>query len=728
MRKSLFAAFCLVGMSVVGPAAARVPLVVGNSGGGSITQDLTELANLVKPDSSACADHCWVLDRMKLSGPIDKGSVDFELTGEVLHKGSYEIPLFGPADKVRLENVTKNGARATVGFEEGHYYFHTSDADTHFTLRGKIVLPEDRTLAIVGPLNALDAEVKGGRVTEGEHMTALANTALHFDAEGDAPAAQPAIFSVSRALRVGKSIEFEYKVSAQSGNDLGVVHFPLRYGERVVDVAGSTGWRTESEELLLPTTGKRADITITGTLANVSSFSPDPRAPFEWWLLESDAEHRVLANGDAKQHDASESPIIRKEPNSRLYLVQRGQHLEVTVQTLQSLDVLAATVRDHTRTLVLTSAGDLVMQDVLSYDNNGLDYLYYTPDGKPLYLAIDGASERVMHKDGSEDLMIPMRLGQHTVTVQSLSSTTIGTLFGRIAMPGPRVPLATSSEQLTFGLPQSVHPVVVTGGEQTQWPLGSSDAIAFGLSGIAAMLALRGWKKRSLGGVTMMGLWFVSKPLFIAALGVGAISIVWPVVARLGKTTKRVTLGLGLLGAVAIGVPLLVVAKSERAAPTTVGWAAGAVAGDGDFARAHEAEQTLENNVDMRALAKDEAKKNMPAHMNGLPMGGQAGAFASQLAHAGVLDGVRPVALSMPGYAHGAYASRQLVTPSRGFTPVLWYVTDTGLALLALLWLASAAGLAWLSRDRLVALREAVRAALAPKAPEPAAGMAEQKA
>ena len=41
--------------------------------------------------------------------------------------------------------------------------------------------------------------------------------------------------------------------------------------------------------------------------------------------------------------------------------------------------------------------------------------------------------------------------------------------------------------------------------------------------------------------------------------------------------------------------------------------------------------------------------------------------------------------------------------------------------LLALLWLASAAGLAWLSRDRLVALREAVRAALAPKAAEPAA-------
>ncbi len=712
MRSSLLAAFCLVGTTIVAPAAARVPIVVGNSGN-SIASELTELADLVKPADAACADHCWVLDRMKLSGPIDKGSVDFELTGELLHKGSYDIPLFGPAEKVRLENVTQNGARATVGFEEGHYYFHTSE--THFTLRGKLVLPEDRTVAIIGPLNALDAEVKGGRVTEGAHLTALAGTALHFDAEGDTPAAQPAIFSVSRALRVGKSIDFEYKVTAQSGTDLGVVHFPLRYGERVVDVAGSTGWRTESEELLLPTTGKRADITITGTLANIASFSPDPRAPFEWWLLESDAEHRVLANGDAKQHDASESPIVRKEPNSRLYLVQRGQHLDVTVQTLQSLDVLAATVRDHTRTLVLTSAGDLVMQDVLSYDNNGLDYLYYTPDGKPLYLAVDGASERVMHKDGSEDLMIPMRLGQHTVTVQSLSSTTLGTLFGRIAMPGPRVPLATSSEQLTFGLPQSVHPVVVTGGEQTTWPLGSSDAIAFGLSGIAAMLALRGWKKRTLGGFTLIGLWFVSKPLFIAALAAGALSIAWPVLARFGKTTKRVTLGLGLLAAVVVGLPLLVVAKSERTMPAGV---AGANF-DGDVTKADREEQAQATTV---AVQGNIDKKNLPAQVFS-----ERGDFASQLAHAGVLDGVRPVALSMPGYAHSAYASRQLVTPSRGFTPVLWYVTDTGLALLALLWLASAAGLAWLSRDRLVALRESVRAALAPKAPE-AAPMVEQKA
>lgn len=710
MRTSLLAAFCLVGMTVVAPAMARPALVVGNSGG-SLTSDLTELADLVKPTQAGCTDHCWVLDRLHFTGAMDKGSVDFELTGELLQKGSYQLPLFGPADKVRLEDVTTNGQRATLGFEEGHYFVHTS-AD-HFVVRGKLVLPEDRTITIVGPLNALDADVKGGRVTEGAHLTALAGGAIHFDAEGDAPLAQPTVFSVARALRVGKSIEFEYKITAQSGTDLGVVHFPLRYGERVVDVAGSTGWRTESEELLLPTTGKRADVTITGTLTNVASFSPDARSPFEWWLLESDAEHRVLATGDAKQHDAGESPIVRKEPNSRLYLVQRGQHLDVTVQTLQSLDVLAATVRSHSRTLVLTSAGDLVAQDTLTYDNNGLDYLYFTPDGKPLYLATDGASERVMHKDGSDDLMIPMRLGQHSVTVQSLSQTTIGTLFGRIATPGPRVPLATGSEDMTFGLPATLHPIVVTGGEQTTWPVSPSDGVALALSAIASMLALRGWKKRSLGTATMFGLWFVAKPIFFAALGAGVVSLAWPLFARLSKPARRIVLGFGLLATVAVAVPALV-SKSEHAVMTA--GASSTLAFDKDTRNAEELPMQQAQAVANLPAAKTEAKE-----------GGLAGDTTrlALIGRAGVLDGVRPVALSMPGYSQSAYASRQLVTPSRTFTPVVWYVTDTGLALVALLWLACAAGLAWLSRDRLAALRDRVRAALAPK---PNAEIIEQKA
>ena len=53
----------------------------------------------------------------------------------------------------------------------------------------------------------------------------------------------------------------------------------------------------------------------------------------------------TTVKSDARQLDSAESPITRKWPTSRLYLAQRGQPLEVSIQTLSSVDVLAAVVR-----------------------------------------------------------------------------------------------------------------------------------------------------------------------------------------------------------------------------------------------------------------------------------------------------------------------------------------------------------------------------------------------
>ena len=557
MGRSLIAALCVVA-TVVSPGVARAAPPTA----GSWASQLTEIAELVRPAPSECSTRCWVLERLRFSGPIDRGSVTFEIEGQILQKGSYDVPLFGPAAKVRLENVTDNGQRATLGFEEGHYYVHTSAP--RFVVRGTLVLPDDRTLNVVGPLNALDADLRGGRLTEGAHLTALTKLDVHFDAEGDAAPPQPSVFSVARALRVGKSVEFEYRLTAQSGSDLGVVRLPLRYGERVVQVAGSIGWRVEGEELLLPTTGKSAEVTVAGTVANVGSFTPDPRSPFEWWLLESDAEHRVIATGDAKQHDSGESPIARREPNSRLFLVHRGQRLDVTVQTLQSLDVLAATVRSHARTVVLTSAGDLVAEDELSYENSGLDYLYFALDGKPLYLATDGASERVMHRDGSDEMMIPMRLGQHKVLVQSLAQTSVGALFGRVALHGPRVPLASSTDVLTIGCPASLHPVVVTGGDSTSWPLSTNDWVALALATLASALVFRRWKTRGFGVAAFAGLWFISPAAFALTLAAASVSLALPVVVHLGTTRVRLWAGAAsmLIAALAVASSVTLLASS----------------------------------------------------------------------------------------------------------------------------------------------------------------------
>ncbi|HEX7603470.1 MAG TPA: hypothetical protein VF316_17745, partial [Polyangiaceae bacterium] len=351
---------------------------------GTLGAQIVELAGALQPQDETCTAQCYTLDRLQLTGDLRKGSLDFVLEGSLLTKDrSVNVLLFGTPAHVRIENATENGQPATLGFAGDRYFLHPSSP--HFVLRGTVVLSEDRVLELPTPLNRFDAKLEGGRVTEGNHLSGLESGIVHFDAEGQKPADAPTIFSLSRALRVKKNVEFEYRLLVQGSSDLGMIHLPLRYGERVLDVTGSNGWKVEGEELLLPATGKSADVTITGVVSNVGSFTPDPRSPFEWWLLESDADHRILATGDAKQHDSSESPIARKEGSSRLFMVSRGQKLDVTVQALATMDVLSAVVRSHERTVVLTAGGELVAQDSYAYENTGIDYLRMTPDGKPIY-------------------------------------------------------------------------------------------------------------------------------------------------------------------------------------------------------------------------------------------------------------------------------------------------------------------------------------------------------
>src|SRR5262249_7391332 len=160
-----------------------------------------------------------------------------ELEGSVLADGAIAVPLFGPPDKVRLDAVTEDGKPAAIGFEGDHYYVHT--ASKRFVLRGTLAFQDDLALTIAGPLNLLEADWKHGRVGEGARLSGLSASTIHLevDAGTPAPATAPTVFQLARAVRVGRDIAFEYRLTMRSGIDLGVVRLPLKYGERVLDVA-----------------------------------------------------------------------------------------------------------------------------------------------------------------------------------------------------------------------------------------------------------------------------------------------------------------------------------------------------------------------------------------------------------------------------------------------------------------------------------------------------------
>ena len=287
----------------------------------------------------------------------------------------------------------------------------------------------------------------------------------------------------------------------------------------------------------------------------------------------------MKVGGDARQLDSAESPIARTQATSRLFLVQKGQHIEVSVEPLSSVEVLAAVVRTHQRTIVLTNRGDLVSDDTLAYENNGIDYLLYAPEGKPVYLATDGKAERIMHQgDRGNEVLVPLRTGSHTVRVQAIAAGAIEAFAGRLALPVPTYPLTASTLSINVGLPAAVHPLALLGGDRPEWFLDGGDLVAVLIGFVVAWLAVRvaeGTPKprarrlRLLGGAVLGGLWFLSPGAFVAVVTVlVAAGVLW-LLGRFLRGAKLAAVALLLIGFLGLVGLLMAVGMtaSRSAAP-----------------------------------------------------------------------------------------------------------------------------------------------------------------
>src|SRR5204862_7226101 len=122
---------------------------------------------------------------------------------------------------------------------------------------------------------------------------------------------------------------------------------------------------------------------------------------------------------------------------------------------------------------------DVVAEDAFVYENSGVDYLTYDAAGAPIFLAVDGRSERVLQDDArSQKVMLPLYTGAHSVRVQSTSRGSLGAFGGRMSVPVPSYPLTTSESSITVGLPSHVRPIAFTGGERTTWFVHVVDLVA----------------------------------------------------------------------------------------------------------------------------------------------------------------------------------------------------------------------------------------------------------
>ncbi len=637
----------------------------------------------------ACSEDCFLLSSLTLRGNVET-SMTFELRGGIRSrdKDPTKVPLFGPPNQVRLDNVTIDGAPAQIGFESDSYYLYTSARS--FVVRGRITLGDDQLLTVPGPIVSLDAHLTKGKLVEGDRLSGIVAANLHFDPMNEAEdgeAKQPrvaTVFRLSRAIRFGKETTFVYRLQASQGTDIVSLRLPLRYGEKIGDVQGAAGHSVEGSELVLPVSGKEAEIVISGTLSDQPAdkgpraFTPDSRCSYEWWLIEGDPEHRIATAGEPKLVETSQSPIPPTMPGARVFLVQRGQQLEVDARSLVRGDALAAVARTHKRFVAITGSGELISDETIGYDNHGLDHVLVTPAGKTIYLSTDGNAQKILHREaGSKEVLVPALVGGHALRIQSLSSTRVWPVAGVISIPAAAHPLATSTAETTVGLPEHVRPIAVLGGDRIRWAFARADLVAIAIGIALACFGLRTHKTRALGAVVTAGLWFVSHEGFVLATGVLFVSGGIFVASRFLRSSKLV---------LASGAVLVIAILGGKAAL------------DVTMTHSSPTEMTLDDPT--------------------LPQPESSGASSSRMGDP--TADITPVSISFPTSERYVVATRQLVTPERPFVPRVVYVTSGTIAFFHIVWLALFALLGWAHRDRLVLLKQRLFDRLM-KRPDPAA-------
>ena len=91
--------------SLAATAHAEVPddLFIGRIGA------IEELLERGHEEDNACEERCYALESLQISGDARSGSLEFELRGSLMTTEPTVIPLFGPPERVLLEDVVASG-------------------------------------------------------------------------------------------------------------------------------------------------------------------------------------------------------------------------------------------------------------------------------------------------------------------------------------------------------------------------------------------------------------------------------------------------------------------------------------------------------------------------------------------------------------------------------------------------------------------------------------------
>lgn len=634
---------------------------------------------IVRP--SACRDFCFVINNITFYGSLENNEINFILKGHLTTEFEALVPLFGQPQRVFLQNVTINNTPAIIGFDnKDFYYCRTSDRD--FTIRGQLSFFNETSFTVVGPVNTLINEVSDARIAQGNNLSGLKNRLIHFESTKiepivvDRPEIQP-LFQINRAIRISNDITFEYFVHIRSASEISNYIIPMDNSETVLQVTGTRDYKIEDGRIIINSPQKTLNIRITGTLKNLRNLSMDERSNYEWWLIESDPQHKVNVTTQGKQIDSSESPMPRVMSLSRLYFLSKGNTISIEYQKLQSLEALAVLIHSHTRRIIWTKDGDIIARDSFVYENSGVDYLIFDTLAKPIYLEVNQTAQRLFSFEGIPDtaVMLPLLKGRHSAVLQSLGWKRISPFFGHFPVPAPEHSLTISKASLEFGIPKNIIPLYFSEGDGFINPFSSFDIFIFIVLLLLCIIIHKKNSLRLFSIISFTGLYAVFGGFFIIVIILAFLAkLLFYLKNRYSKNTFILIIGASFLLLILIFIYSLVLpvffSKATTAYTDASHYAMESQVAPPPPSRARsmaESERVGQVHVEYDAIRREERV----------------------LSESSIIEGAIPVELPMPGFSRLLRAEKELITRERPMKAKLYYTTDNVLVLLYIIWFIS---------------------------------------
>jgi hypothetical protein len=344
----------------------------------------------------------YALESTHLSGDLDNNYLNIIGGGEVISGKNVKIYLFGPADDILVEDLYVNNEKAAVSFDGDGYYFV---ADTgRFSFNGKLTIRTigQLNLYIPGPMNALTFDLTNGYAINGDRY-GLYQEYVTVQRTEDVSMLVDGAFRFTYSDRN----TFYYSIDFQAfGDSLGSYTIPLENGEEVLQVTGALDWSVQGNNLIVELKSSRANVGVSGVFDSHTLYMPLEGQ--HQMVIESDPEKKLSLWTSAKEQDLSEAEVYPEYNNARVFLATDYDTFDITVEDLDLLASLSASVSHAENRFAVTEKGSLLAEVNYDYANTGVDYLEFDiGDATPLYAATGYEPVKLTAEDEKLLLSLP---------------------------------------------------------------------------------------------------------------------------------------------------------------------------------------------------------------------------------------------------------------------------------------------------------------------------------